>query len=307
MFQNMDYDKWSTSFGPKTAGSWNLHCGLPADMDFFIFLSSSSGIIGNRGQSHYAAGNCFQDALARYRTSRLGRHSVSLDVGLVLEAGMVAENEKLLDMMRAAGFFGIRLRDFLFLVEHAMAADPRCADEGIQLPAQVIAAVGTGGLTIQNTPSDPFWTRMAMFRYLNTVDAPPTAAGLGDGAATANVRTAMLEEADSAAAAGASNVDAAANHFCTALMATLARCKGMVPSEIERDRTFEAYGIDSMDATNLRNWISRETNVTVQTLEGQTIWELSLGVAEKVVADEQDDGVAEEVVADKQDGEDPAT
>jgi hypothetical protein len=52
--------------------AWNLHHCLPRDMDFFILLSSVAGLVGNRGQANYAAGNTFQDALASHRVS-LGR------------------------------------------------------------------------------------------------------------------------------------------------------------------------------------------------------------------------------------------
>ena len=38
-------------------GSWNLHELMPRDLDFFIMLSSLAGILGNRGQSNYRAGN----------------------------------------------------------------------------------------------------------------------------------------------------------------------------------------------------------------------------------------------------------
>ncbi|CAK7244314.1 MAG: hypothetical protein STHCBS139747_005852, partial [Sporothrix thermara] len=139
-------------------------------MDFLVLLSSSSGVIGNRGQANYSAGNCFQDALARHR-SALGMHSVSIDLGLVLGAGMVAENESLLDAMKTSGFIGIRIQDVLTVLDQAIARPG--ARSNMHVPAQIVTAVGTGGLTIQNQPSDPFWTRAALFRYLNQVDAPP--------------------------------------------------------------------------------------------------------------------------------------
>jgi KR domain len=55
----MTPEQWSQSVNPKAAGTWNLHRFLPRDMDFFVMLSSSSGVAGNRGQSNYAAGKEF--------------------------------------------------------------------------------------------------------------------------------------------------------------------------------------------------------------------------------------------------------
>lgn len=68
-------------------GSWNLHELMPKDLDFFVFLSSSTGVIGARGQANYATGNGFQDAIAHHRRSQ-GLAGVSLDLGLILGAGV---------------------------------------------------------------------------------------------------------------------------------------------------------------------------------------------------------------------------
>ncbi len=83
----MTYDDWVTATRPKIQGSQNLHDLMPQDMDFFVFLSSSAGVIGARGQANYAVGNTFQDALAAYRRSK-GLKAVSLDLGLILGAGV---------------------------------------------------------------------------------------------------------------------------------------------------------------------------------------------------------------------------
>lgn len=112
-----------TATRPKMQGSWNLHEALPDDMAFFVFLSSSAGAIGARGQANYNSGNGFQDALAHHRRKK-GMAAVSLDLGPILGAGvcrhsletkcltdliqMVAEDEATLEMLRSSAFFGIR-------------------------------------------------------------------------------------------------------------------------------------------------------------------------------------------------------
>ena len=90
----MTFDDWETSIKPKVQDSWNLHSMLPRDLDFFILLSSISGVIGNGGQANYAAGNTSMDALANYRIAH-GEKAVSLDLGWMEAEGVVAENEKL--------------------------------------------------------------------------------------------------------------------------------------------------------------------------------------------------------------------
>ena len=83
----MSYSDWVAATKPKMQGSWNLHELMPEDLDFFVFLSSSTGVIGARGQANYAVGNSFQDALAQHRRS-LGLAAVSLDLGLIIGAGV---------------------------------------------------------------------------------------------------------------------------------------------------------------------------------------------------------------------------
>ena len=87
IFDNMTYEDWVTATRPKMQGSWNLHESMPKDLDFFIFLSSSAGAIGARGQANYNSGNGFQDALAHHRRSK-GMAAVSLDLGPILGAGV---------------------------------------------------------------------------------------------------------------------------------------------------------------------------------------------------------------------------
>ncbi|KAJ5385626.1 Acyl transferase/acyl hydrolase/lysophospholipase [Penicillium concentricum] len=81
---------FEASVRTKARGSWNLHVVLPNDLDFFILLSSCGGVIGNRGQGNYNAGNTCQDALAHYRRSR-GLSGTSLDLGHMLDIGVIAE------------------------------------------------------------------------------------------------------------------------------------------------------------------------------------------------------------------------
>lgn len=89
----MTLEDFNAGLRPKVQGSWNLHVNLPKGMDFFIMLSSVTGVLGSRSQSNYGAGNTYEDALAKYRGSR-GEKEVALDLGILMGAGFVAENRR---------------------------------------------------------------------------------------------------------------------------------------------------------------------------------------------------------------------
>jgi len=93
MSENMTFSDFEAALKPKVQGSWNLHEALPSNMDFFVLLSSATGILGNRSQANYASGNTYQDALAKHRVSK-GLPATSIDLGSILSVGYVAENKE---------------------------------------------------------------------------------------------------------------------------------------------------------------------------------------------------------------------
>ncbi|GKT69670.1 polyketide synthase [Colletotrichum tofieldiae] len=242
LFEKMSHADWTAAFGPKAVGASNLADVFgprpSAAGPWFLFLSSASGIIGNRGQANYAAANAVQDALAR----SLPR-AVSLDLGPVLEAGMLVEDEETLSKLRGAGFYGIRHHDFLTMVERAITGE---IASGVAMPSQVISGVGTGGLIRQNNPGDPFWSRSAMYSYMNTVDMPITspeeASGSGGVPSEADVKK-MLSVC--------SGAEAAAAIICTGLVQLMAKAMTLLPEEIDPERAPSAYGVDSLVAVGI--------------------------------------------------------
>ena len=108
----MTLAQWEQASRSKVESSWNLHTLLP-ELDFFILLSSVSGVVGNPGQSNYAAGCSFQDALARHR-SQSGQKAISIDLGVMCNVGIVAETERLQKQFHSSKEF-IQLEEPEFL------------------------------------------------------------------------------------------------------------------------------------------------------------------------------------------------
>ncbi|AGL13775.1 type I polyketide synthase [Actinoplanes sp. N902-109] len=85
---------------PKVDGAWHLH-DLTGELAAFILVSSAAGLLGNAGQSAYAAGNAFLDDLARRRHAA-GQPALSLAWGpLDLAGGMAAGQSRLRPMTPA--------------------------------------------------------------------------------------------------------------------------------------------------------------------------------------------------------------
>lgn len=250
----MSFTDWHTAFAPKAVGAVNLAevfgqrsqpdsgPSTPAAAPWFLFLSSASGIIGNRGQANYAAANAVQDALAQ----ALPR-AVSLALGPVLQAGMLVEDEETLGKLRGAGFYGIRHQDFLTMVERAITGE---VTPGVQTNPQIVSGVGTGGLIRQNDPGDPFWSRTALYSYLNMVDVPiysPEGGRDDDGGVSSG-------EADvKKMLAVCSGAEEAAVIICTGLVQLMAKAMSLLPEEIDPERAPSAYGVDSLVAVGVRN------------------------------------------------------
>jgi acyl carrier protein len=278
------------------AGSWNLHnacSGEPrndpvegkVEPDFFVLLSSAAGIIGNLGQANYNAGNSFQDALARHRSAK-GMHTVSIDLGPVIGAGMVAENEGLWDQLRAGGFIGVRLEDFHAVLEWAIAsatpfpsaAHPPAAQKaprGLVCPPQVVMGVGTGGLVKQEKTTNPFWTRTALFSYLNRVDLRPGEAvddeGAGGGGPTATLKPALK---------AASTRAEAATLLLPYFVRALGEVMGKNHTEIDPDSVLDDHGPDSLRMKEILDWVSSATGVKISGINQMPIRSICAQIAD---------------------------
>lgn len=273
VFDNMTFDDWVAAVRCKTLGSWNLFEVLKEiGMDpFFIFLASSAGVIGNRGQANYAAGNSFEDSMARALNLQ-GKHAVSIDLGPVLGAGMLAEDEQILDMLRASGFHSISHDDFLKVLSHAITGEVL---EGQPIPPQVILGVGTGAIIRQNQPADPYWTRTALYSYLNLIDMPAPDLSARGQTASMGLK-AMLTRASTVAAAG--------ELIAEGIREVLAKAMTLLPEEIDTGKPPNAYGVDSLVAIGLRNWVQGQCGVEIslfEVLSELSVTEMGLMIARK--------------------------
>lgn len=100
-FEMMTLNDYHIAINAKVQETWNLHRASQEfqkqSLDFFIMLSSISGVVGNKGQANYAAVNTFLDAFASYRKT-LGLRANIVDLGLIEDVDYVAEQDFDLDI-----------------------------------------------------------------------------------------------------------------------------------------------------------------------------------------------------------------
>lgn len=253
LFRNMTHTDWIECTRPKVQGTWNLHTVLsseqqPSELDFFLVLSSFAAIFGNRGQTNYAAAGAYQDALSHLRRSQ-GLRAVTIDVGLMRDIGVLAEQGMPAGLEDWEKPYGIRENELLNIVKLAIAG-------GDDLVApQLLTGLATGGSAIAAGIEKPWYLDsdgkfviMAQTGMKQTA-AAATEAGAG-GKNGANSVPAQL-------AAAQSKADAV-EIITTALVARLAKTLQTTASEIDKERFLHSYGIDSLSAIELVNWAMKE-------------------------------------------------
>lgn len=268
LFEKMSYRDWKVATDCKTRGSWNLHYLLPPDLEFFVMLSSVSGVVGLRGQANYAAGNTFMDGLARYRVSR-GQKAVTLDLGAMTEDGLLSEDPAFLHRVLSYGTLeGITRSQFSAILDHyCNPALPLLTDGR----SQVLIGLGKGGgsgldgLSISNRP---------MFNHLRQSGGD----NLKSGATTTDEKNETLDF-KTTFLASTSLVESAAV-VTAALIKKLSHSFPTLDTHVDARKPLHSYGVDSLLAVELRTWLAREFGADVPVFEilGASTFE-SVGLA----------------------------
>lgn len=248
LFEKMTLEDYNAVIQSKVAGAWNVHSELlSAPLDFFLVISSTAGIVGNRGQAAYAAANTFLDALAQYRL-RHGLPGASIDLTAVSGVGYLAENaEREAEVLQNLGADPIHEDEVLALVGAAISGSMEGSCNN-----HCITGLKLGGGTAQL----PAWSEDGKFKALR--DAVLAESGEVKSSQAVSIGT-QLARAESLEQA----VEIVAGGVVEKLGAIL-----VVPTaDIDMTRPVTAYGLDSLNAIELRNWITKELGANLQVLE----------------------------------------
>lgn len=229
----MTWENYLAAVQPKVVGTWNLHENFAGHaLDFFIILSSFVGVGGNPGQANYAAGNAFQDAVARHRAN-LGIPAVTIDLGAVEGVGYLANHVEVADSLARKGYKALSEREVLALVE-----------DGIRNPIRDVqnAQIVTGFQT-DDWKSTP-WVNDARFIEIKPIDSTTEPSERTSGTAS----TAHLAQA--------SSLTELKSMVTSCLTQKLSDMFSIPEPEIDTSKALAQYGVDSLVAVELRNWLT---------------------------------------------------
>ncbi len=249
MFEQMDHQSFADCAKAKAQSALSLHHAVrDMDLDFFVMTSSISALLGNTGQSNYSAANSVLDALA---TQRRASHlpATSLVLPMVLDVGVVAENEALERSLARKGLYGIdeaeMLRGFELAMTHSSWHEKADSQLVMGFDARELARSANSTDKV-----DAYWRQDARFCHTRAAMAGDEGqAGRGgsdDFAAT--VQEAAREDLEAA-------ITVISRYIAKRMSEIL-----MIPVEnLELDGpSLGSYGLDSMIGVEMRTWIFKE-------------------------------------------------
>lgn len=275
-FRNLTLEQWNKVSDPKVKGAWYLHEAIMdagIDLNFFVFLSSMSGLNGQPGQSNYAGANTFLDAFAQYRNN-MGLVASSIDIGAVADMGYAARDEALLQRLITNGYSGVTQPEMIEAFTAASSYPATTSDINTRSEPFVhrnTFATGFGStVSLSNPESRSWWKkdiRMAVWHNISE--------GTDDQEAGGNTLKAFLAKAKNApdTLRDPDTVSYISLEIGKQLMNLLLR------SEDELDVTLPLaqLGLDSLVSIEMRTWWRQTFGSDISVLQL-----LGLGTLEKL-------------------------
>ncbi|KAI1808155.1 ketoacyl-synt-domain-containing protein [Daldinia bambusicola] len=249
LIEGMTHDSYVSAIRAKVKGTWNIHNALEsinARLDYFVLLSSAAGIVGSRGQAAYAAANTFLDGFASCRVAQ-GLPGVSLDLTAVSDAGYISENLAREDEI-IKNFGGQTISEAEVLGLLAVAISSKCGTQCL-----------TGlKLVPSNTDALPYYADDPRFAHLKAAALAEIRAASSDSRQVISYRNAFR---------AAANSEEARQIVVQGVLQKLSEVLSVAHDDVDALRSMASYGLDSLTAIEVRNWITRELGATLEILE----------------------------------------
>ncbi|KAI5922075.1 polyketide synthase-like protein [Camillea tinctor] len=258
---------------PKVEGSLYLNELFQEDtLDFFVFFSSFSSVVGVPGQSLYAASNMFMVSLAEQRRRR-GLAASVIDICLILGAGYITAKEHNTDSL-VVNFGGIHMSEQVF---HQLFAEAVIASKPSPATTLEISA-GPRQVRIDEQIL-PKWVSNPMFSHMllegESAGASPTSSKQ-----QVSLETQLLE---------AKTTDAVYQIIRAATLAKLGALFRIDMDAMDQENIdvtrLDELGVDSLVAVEIRGWLLKALLVNypvLKILSGISIGELVRAAVEGI-------------------------
>ncbi|KAH9210204.1 KR domain-containing protein [Leptodontidium sp. 2 PMI_412] len=252
-YKTMTLEEYHAAMYGKIKGTWSLHQVSEEQtqpLDFFTLLSSISGIVGKKGQSNYSAANTFLGAFAKYRQS-MGRRANAVDLGLIEDVGHVAEQGGMDSRFDKREWIPIMEGTLRKILTYSILQ--QTAPINAISSSQWITGIGFP------LPDDSDLIREARFGYLFAQSASSGAGkDASQGDQTIRAFLMMHKSGPEKTALVKVKIELMAAQFTKILR---------LETEMEPVKSLMAYGLDSLEAVELRNWVRMELGVELTTLD----------------------------------------
>ncbi|KAK4675878.1 putative Hybrid PKS-NRPS biosynthetic cluster [Podospora pseudoanserina] len=276
LFANMPLETMQKVLGPKIDGSNHLDdIFYNEDLDFFVLLSSSACVIGNSGQSNYAASNGYLNSLARQRRKR-GLAASALDIGRVAGLGYVeTAGQAVMDQLERFGLMAIAESEFHQMFAEAVQAGYPKPDDKDGIPDAVVT---TGIRTIRDDEDiQGPWFENPRFSHCIVEAAKGQSDGQDENKKTSLPVTVQL--------AGASTKDEALEILQECFSSKLRVILQINDQAIDPEIPVVELGVDSLVAVEVRSWFLKELKVDIPVLKvvgGSSVAELCQRALDKL-------------------------
>jgi len=281
LLPNQDDARLQRVLAPKLEGALNLLRTVPpAQLDFVVFFSSGSAVLGSPGQAAYAGANAALDGLAhRLRTE--GHNAISINWGAWQGSGMAAAvDERTAHKWRERGIGRLNVDTAVAILDDALnRGSAQLAALPMQWPRFLRALAHVPPLLSALAP--PTRTRTSAQPHI----AQRNSAQQQDGA-----QQHVAQQRDDAPAEKQQLTPA---RIAEHVLATVARVVGLRRDEIDVQTDLGSLGLDSLMAIEAKNRFESQLGVgvsSVRLLQGGRVRELidelvrDLGIVERAAA-----------------------
>ncbi|KAI1427579.1 polyketide synthase [Xylaria sp. FL1777] len=244
--ENMTFDTFLPVTLAKVQGTLNLEKVFATPhLDFFLTLSSAVVVTGASGQANYNAGNAVQDALAHHRPPGF----ISLNIGWIEDAVHTANDKTKLQGLWRTGLRPISPLELSRYFDYILGAASSHSD--IRQ-----AVIGFNKASLAHTSAGNSNVQSALFCHVRGAQTV-------DKASSSATRTLSFKDVIESG-----DFEATVDFISRAIIGQLGVLISVNASQVNaRNDSIMGLGIDSLVAIELRNWITREFEASLQSSE----------------------------------------